>query len=500
MPLQSFFRQAFTTAALFALAGLLVVAWSRQRTGYGLDDVLAGRPVLASVSSGPMTPAERAPFTGTPVGEVNTSGASLLEMIDQEQTRLVAAVAPSVVLINTTKVQRLRGIDPYGRLRGVRRYVPGLGSGFIISKEGHVVTNYHVIEGVEEIQIVMHDGSKCLAQRVGEDRTTDIALLRIINPLVKEFPALPLVDSDQVRPGQMVFAIGNPFGLRESVSHGIISHRDRQLSDSDPPKFQTTAVINPGNSGGPLVNVRGEVVGVNVAIFAGQEDVRVWQGIGLAIPSNDVRRAIDRIRNGGRERVGYLGVQADTHSLNGLVDDSVIITRVVPGSPAEKAGLREGDVILSFGGQPVTRVGDLFTRINRRPIGDAVSMEIMRGSEKMTVSAVVADRDEVLSEEERMAERRDLREQIGIMVRNLSELERRQLPPDINGIVVTHVEPDSAADGVFYTKDLIYQFNDIPVESVEQFFSLVSSFKDRTFTLKYIQRGVSRTVKITMDQ
>src|SRR5690606_3663865 len=133
--------------ALFALAGLLVVAWSRQRTGYGLDDVLAGRPVLASVSSGPMTPAERAPFTGTPVGEVNTSGASLLEMIDQEQTRLVAAVAPSVVLINTTKVQRLRGIDPYGRLRGVRRYVPGLGSGFIISKEGHVVTNYHVIEG-----------------------------------------------------------------------------------------------------------------------------------------------------------------------------------------------------------------------------------------------------------------------------------------------------------------------------------------------------------------
>ena len=111
--------------------------------------------------------------------------------------------------------------------------------------------------------------------------------------------------------GETVFAIGNPFGLRESVTQGIINHRDRQISDSDAPKFQTDAVINPGNSGGPLVNIRGEIVGINVAIYAGQQEVRVWQGVGLAIPANDVVRAVDRIRNEGKSKAGYLGLQAE---------------------------------------------------------------------------------------------------------------------------------------------------------------------------------------------
>ncbi len=502
MPPTSLFRQVLSTVILFALAGGLLFSWSHRREGYGLADLIARRPLLADTAAGSLTPADKVPFTGTPAEAAAASGLSLLEMMDQEQTNLVAAVAPSVVLINTTRVQRLRGIDPYGRLRGVRRYVPGLGSGVIISKEGHVVTNYHVVEGVEEIQIVMHDGSKCLAERVGEDKTTDIALLRIINPLVREFPALPLVDSDKVKPGQIVFAIGSPFGLRESVSHGIISHRDRQLSDRDPPKFQTTAVINPGNSGGPLVNVRGEIVGLNVAIYAGQEDVRVWQGIGLAIPSNDVRRAIDRIRNGGRDRAGYLGIQADTHSTTGETDDSVIITRVVPGSPADKAGLKEGDVILRFGGQPLTRGGDLFTRINRRPIGDPVMIDILRGTETLTISAMVADRDEAISEEERLAERRDLREQIGIEVQNLTERFRQQfqIPSDIPGIVVTDVEPDSPADGNIYRWSIIYEINGTPIKSVEEFFSLISSLRGKRFTLSLIYNGLSHSRIIDLPE
>jgi serine protease Do len=332
---------------------------------------------------------------------------------------------------------------------------------------------------------------------VGEDPDADIALLRISNPTIKEYQPLPFADSDKIRPGQMVFAIGNPFNLRESVTSGIISQRDRQFSDSDTPKLQTDAVINPGNSGGPLINVQGEIIGINVAIFAGQEDVRVWQGVGLAIPANDVRRAIDRIRNNGQERVGYLGLRAETQPLP-EGGDAVILSEVIPGSPAEKAGLKAGDVIRRFGGQPVSRAADFFNRLSRRPVDQPVEIEVQRGDSVITITAVVADRESALTEEERLAEHRDLRETLGIEVRDLSERQRRHLPSSLRGVVVTEVEPDSPADGKILVGNIIYEVAGTRIENAAHFFSVISSLRGQRFQLKYIKGGLGWTIEIEM--
>jgi len=484
----SMFARVLTAMTLFAVASSLFLLIARNREGYGLDDLLGGRRLGAGAA-----PARPVP---SPLSAAEVPG---LTRLNEEVTSLIQTIAPAVVSINTARVTRQNAIDPEGNIRQYRSYVPGLGSGVIIDKDGYLVTNYHVVEQADEIQIVLHDGTKCLAEKIGEDRNADIALLRIISRTIKEFPFLPFADSDQVKVGEMVFAIGNPFGLRESVTQGIINHRDRQLSDSDPPKFQTDAVINPGNSGGPLVNVRGEIVGINVAIFAGQQEVRVWQGIGLAITSNDVARAVDRIRNKGREMVGYLGLRAEAQ-VTSEGTENLVLTDIVAGSPADQAELKPGDVVVRFGGQPVTKGTDLFSRINRRPIGQPVEIVVRRGDTDLTVTAVVADREAVLTQEEKLAERRDLREQIGIEVQNITERLRRHIPQVIGGVVVTAVEPESPADGILYRGSIIYEVNGVGIDSVETFFSIISTLKGRTFPLKYIRGGYSHTVNISLPE
>jgi len=475
-----------TSITLFLIAATLFVVFSRDRNGYGLDDLFAGRPLG--------TPEKLTKPEAAPIGTADVPG---LSRLNEEVTTLIEAVAPAVVSINTARVTRRLAIDFLGRTRPYATYEPGLGSGVIISKEGHVVTNYHVIEQADEIQVVLHDGTKCLAEKIGEDRNADIALLRIITPKPRDFKALPFADSDRVKVGETVFAIGNPFGLRESVTQGIINHRDRRLSDSDSPKFQTDAVINPGNSGGPLVNIHGEIVGINVSIFAGQEDVRVWQGIGLAIAANDVVRSVDRIRNKGIEKNGYLGLRAEWQT-DGNDAESLVLTEVTPGSPADQAGLKPGDIILHFGGQPITKGFDLFTRINRRPIDQPVEIIIRRGETEQSVTAMVADREALLSREERLAERRDLRDQIGIEVQNMTERQRRLFQGAVGGVVVTAVEPGSPSDGVLYRGSIIHEVNGVAIDSVEKFFSIISELKGKTFIIKYIRGGYRQAARITL--
>jgi len=473
----SMFTRILTALSLFLLACTLFLIFARDRDGYGLEDLFRRRPLAPPAT---LTKPEAAPVT--------TDQVPGLARLNEEITTLIGAVAPAVVSINTNRVITSRSIDFFGRSRIHRNHVPGLGSGVIISKEGHVVTNFHVVEHADEITAVLHDGSVALLKRIGEDRNADIALLQLQEPRTREYHALPFADSDQVRVGETVFAIGNPFGLRESVTQGIINHRDRRMSDADPPKFQTDAVINPGNSGGPLVNIRGEIVGINVSIYTGQEDVRVWQGIGLAIASNDVVRSVDRIRSNGRERIGYLGVRAEARQLEDNTE-ALVLTDVTPDSPAEKAGLKPGDIVLKFGGQPVTKGVDLFNRINRRPIDQPVDLVIRRGEEEMTITAIVADREALLTQEEKLAERRDLREQIGIEVQNLTESDKRSIPREIGGIWVTAVEPGSPADGQIYRRSIIYEVDGVRIDSVEKFFSIISTLKGRQFRVKFIYRG-----------
>jgi serine protease Do len=481
---------------LFILAGGLAVLWAQRREGYGLDDLVAGRPVETAQAYTPATePAVRA------------EDVSLLEKLNQENTKLIESVAPAVVSINTTKVvsRPFLSMDffngPQWRQQQIQQ--AGLGSGVIVSKEGHVVTNAHVVEGVAEIQITTNNGKKYLATKIGEDHDTDIAVLKINDPQYASHPALRFADSDQVKVGEMVWAIGNPFGLRESVTRGIISHRDRQLGDSDTPKLQTDAVINPGNSGGPLVNVRGEIVGINVAIYTGDQDrSKSWIGYAFSIPSNEAQRAFRRIMQGGnKDTIGYLGLRAEVDNSRPGQDPPVTVMEVTPGAPADKAGLKPGDIIQRFDNRAINSDRELYERINRTPVGEDISIVIERDGQPLTLKARVADRQNSLTEDERAAERRDLRDQIGIEVQNLSAMSRsrRNLPDDIGGILVGDVQARSAADGLIMKGDVIYQIDKTPIDSVEKFFSVISTLKGKTFPMKIIRRGFGYTLKITLD-
>src|SRR5205085_6692825 len=283
-----------------------------------------------------------------------------LEALNRERRALVAAVVPSVVAVKTTKkiaIERQNQLDPFGfffrRPRGFQNpnedamIQNSLGSGVIVTNEGHIITNNHVVDQVDEIEVQLSDGQTKKARVVGADEQVDLAVLKIDNPGVKP---LKLADSDTVQPGDFVLAIGNPFGFEETVTEGIISSKGRpNRTDFFGDLLQTNAAINPGNSGGPLINLRGEVIGINTAIAS---TTGGSQGIGFAIPSNTVRTALESLLKQGRIIRGYLGIQTGPLQRGATGSDTAGVTvgEVVSGSPAEEAGLQAGDVIRKFDG------------------------------------------------------------------------------------------------------------------------------------------------------
>src|SRR6202030_2707044 len=285
------------------------------------------------------------------------------DALNRERRQLVNAVVPAVVAVKTSKkiaVQRQSELDPFGLFFGRQRNLRNrneqelvqnsLGSGAIVTDEGHININNHVVDQVDEIEVQLSDGRTEKARLVGADSTLDLAVLKIDNPGVKP---LKLADSDAVQAGDFVLAIGNPFGFEETVTDGIISSKGRpNRSDVFGDLLQTNAAINPGNSGGPLINLRGEVIGINVAIISRSGGS---QGIGFAIPSNTVRTALESLLKQGRIIRGYLGIQ--TRPLqpgqNGAASEGVFVDEVIPGSPAAEAQLQKGDIIRKFNGREV---------------------------------------------------------------------------------------------------------------------------------------------------
>ena len=330
----------------------------------------------------------RAPesFTPATAQELHLGNTPALAAIDEETTRLVQTVVPAVVSITTSrKVPVPQIIDPFEFFFGRRgRPAPqeaiknSLGSGVIVSKEGHILTNFHVVANVDEVLVQLNDGRAPFPARIiGGDEATDIAVIKID---ARNLRYLPLGDSDTVKVGQLVFAIGNPFGLQETVTKGIISATGRVTDEYGIEYFQTEAVINPGNSGGPLINIRGEIIGINTAIgnYSGSG---TWQGVGFAIPSNIVRRAMDGIIKTGRVARGYLGVAIDplTPELAeqfGIPSQTGVVVRsITPGSPAQKAGLQPGDILVAINGQPIKGARDLVRQIASAAVGSKVEIQ-----------------------------------------------------------------------------------------------------------------------------
>ena len=350
-----------------------------------------------------------------------------------------------------------------------RRPTRAGGSGFILNTNGFIVTNNHVVENATEIQVKLDDGREMPAKVVGRDAKTDLALLKIE---ATGLPVIPLGDSTALQVGEPVMAIGNPFGLEQSVTTGIVSATGRVIGSGPYDNFiQTDASINPGNSGGPLINARGEVIGINTAIFSrGGGSV----GIGFAVPASLAKTVITQLADHGKVERGWLGVsiQPLTKDLAANFKRSdttgALVSTVVEGSPAEKAGLKPGDVIVEFDGKKVAKSTDLPGLVAEVPVGRDVPMTVMRDGREVKLNAHIARLED---ESPTKASESDGKGQLGLSVQPLTPPMARELGLKAQeGVLVRDVvEGGRAAEAGIRAGDVIVEVNQQPVRTIEDF-------------------------------
>ncbi|MBV9106926.1 MAG: DegQ family serine endoprotease [Verrucomicrobia bacterium] len=400
---------------------------------------------------------------------------------------IVKKVAPSVVKILVTMkagdnpfansdmdfFRRFFGED--GQHPGGRSHIPaehGIGSGVIVSADGYILTNNHVVNNANEIQVALNDGRQFTAKLIGSDPKTDVALIRI---KADNLPALTLADSDKIEVGDVVLAIGNPFGIGQTVTKGIVSAKDRTTSgDLDEDFIQTDAAINPGNSGGALVDTEGRLVGINSAILTRSGGN---QGIGFAVPSNLCRWVMDSLVKNGRVERGLLGVviQNLTSDLAAAFKldraTGVLVGDVSPGGPADKSGLKSGDVITQFNGQPVENASQLKLRVAESVPGSKVQLGVSRNGENKTFEVTLGNLPEnKLAEANEQSGNAKAEALAGVGVADLDQNTRAQfnIPAQVQGAIITEVAPDSAAyQAGLRTGDVITELNHKPIKSAE---------------------------------
>ncbi len=434
-------------------------------------------------------------------------------------SKIVKAQKPAVVNISTTRIikghprvfsgpfsrrhPRGRGGNPFEDFfEGFFGDIPrgelkqkSLGSGFIINKEGYILTNVHVVENVDEIKITLSNQKEFEAKVVGKDPKTDIALIKIDS--WKELPVVSLGDSDKLEVGEWVLAIGNPFALEHTVTSGIVSAKGRVLGSGPYDDYiQTDASINPGNSGGPLFNLRGEVIGINTAI------IPEGQGIGFAIPINMAKDVLRDLKEKGEVTRGWLGlvIQKVTPGLAksfGLKEPiGALISEVVPGSPADKAGVQRGDVVTKFGGEKIDNYSDLSRLAAKNRPGSKVKLQILRNGAFKTLTATLGTfpKDEKLAYlPHKSSSRLGMRAQnITRQLQNYFELE------DETGVVVTKVEPDSPAGKAKLTPgSVIMEMNRKPVPDIKTYQKIIRNSRSGDTLLLLVKQG-SRTQYLTI--
>lgn len=351
-----------------------------------------------------------------------------------------------------------------------------LGSGLIISRDGYILTNNHVVEDADEIIVRMHDRRQFVAELVGMDQRSDIALLRVD---ADDLPTVRIGDPGTLRVGEWVLAIGSPFGFDHSVTAGIVSAKGRSLpNDNYVPFIQTDVAINPGNSGGPLFNLDGEVVGVNAQIFSRTGG---FMGLSFAIPIDVAIDVADQLRTEGRVVRGWLGVviQDVTRELAESFDmeraRGALVARVLADSPAEEAGVRTGDIIVAYRDREVSRSSALPPMVGRTPVGEVAEVEIIREGEHMSLGVEIG---ELPARDEQAGPGREPdddepgegdRDPLGLSVEPVPDEDRRRLDIDQGGVRVADVEPGPAADAGIRSGDVLTMMNSVPIEGVEDF-------------------------------
>jgi serine protease Do len=355
----------------------------------------------------------------------------------------------------------------------------------VIDEEGHIVTNHHVVKDAEVITVVFYDESEAEAKVIGKDPKTDLALIKV--EMDRKLPTAPLGNSDTLRMGDWVLAIGNPFGLKYTLTAGIVSAKGREIGAGPYDDFiQTDASINPGNSGGPLVNMKGEVVGINTAIVAG------GTGIGFAIPINVARELLPELKEKGRVSRGWLGVYIqkvtpDLASSFGLdKPKGALVSEVIQGGPAEGSGLEHGDIIIEFNGRPVEQFNDLPRMVAATPPGEKVTLTILRkGKEK----AIKVQLGELPDEEAAVAEGTS-GEELGLQLQEVTpELARTHELASDKGLIVTDLDPQGvAAEAGLRRGDIILEVNQSQVYTIAAFQKKVESAKKGDMMLFLIKR------------
>jgi len=429
---------------------------------------------------------------------VDSKSVASLEALNRERRALVSSVVPSVVAVKTKKLvlRRDNSLDPFPfffrnsrQLRAPHEEIQkSLGSGVIVTNEGHIITNNHVVDQVDEIEVQLSDGQTRKARLIGADAQVDLAVLKIDDSNVRP---LKLADSDTVQTGDFVLAIGNPFGFEETVTDGIISSKGRpNRGDAFGDLLQTNAAINPGNSGGPLINLRGEVIGINTAIISGSGGS---QGIGFAIPSNTVRTALESLLKRGRIIPGYLGIQGQINRGQQVTpEDGVVVDDVVPGSPAADAHLQKGDIIRKFNGHDVKDVLQLREFVSRVEVNKTVDLEIDREGKPVKVSATIREQPVGYEASQTVPPRRPRAPQqpgdqdqnappqsppsggvsglAGVSVRELTPQLAQQLdlPAGVKGVVVSQID-SSVASTDLQKGDVIEEVNQQPVATMADF-------------------------------
>ena len=466
--------------AMFAISALGI--------GYGMS---------SAVKTSPNPPASTAGDSNAPI--VSNTG---VPMVPASFSKLAEEVKPGVVNIQVTKKVQNAGFaapdfpgnpfgddSPFGRFfegsPPMERKQEGTGSGFIIDREGYIITNNHVVENAERIRVKLADGQEYDAEIAGADPKTDLAVIKINGGA--DLHPLNLGSSENLEVGSWVVAVGSPFGLEQTVTQGIVSGKGRVIGSGPYDDFiQTDASINPGNSGGPLVNMNGEVIGINTAIYPN------GQGIGFAIPIDMAKNIVPQLETKGSVTRGWLGVgiQEITPALEksfGLKDSKgVLVADVFKGGPAEKAGIERGDVITRFDGKEVSEMRDLSRIVASTSVGKTVDIALLRDGKAIELSVKMGE-----MEGEKKTSQSPSRKNLGISVQDMTPEIAQDLGLETDsGVVVRSVEPGSpAADAGIQPGDVIREVNRKPVNDVQDFIRKIGRAESGDSILMLVQRG-----------
>ena len=480
-------------------------AWEKTigRIALSIVAVAALASLVTYEAAKPM--AARAASAAPAAARLDDNSVGALLSLDQAMETLAARVTPAIVNVAVTSkskpdnneqqipddMQQFFGpgfnFGPHGRPQPQIEH--GIGSGVIISPDGYIVTNNHVIDGAVDIKVTMSDRRTMNAKLVGADPLTDLAVIKVDGG---SLPSIPWGDSTVLHPGQTVLAFGNPLGFRFTVTRGIVSALNRPNPFSDnrrkPGEFiQTDAAINPGNSGGPLVNAHGEVVGINTFLVSSSG---AFSGMGFAIPAQIVRPTVEELIRDGKVTHGYMGIGiSDVTPENSKFFDvndasGAVVTQVEPGSPAAKAGLKVGDVIAELDGQKVTDAGQLQVEVGQKTPGTTIKLQVIRDGKNTTLPVTLEAMGSRDNDGTETAEGDHGKMHWGIGLSDMTPDLREQLqaPKDVHGAVIEQVQPGSSADNAGLQRgDVIVQVNRHDVQSasdVQQALGSVPKGKD----------------------